>query len=217
MKKILYILIGLELLIPAFAYAVVQNPFRIPQLLQNPPTIGVIMATSTGGYLTGSSSPTVNYITATSTTATSTFGYGIQLLGGCVSVQGTCLTGVSSQWTTSGTNVIENLAGNVGIGTTTPDSKLDVNGTVRFEGTSSIETSSIGGAIIGVGCDTGNTTVSSGGLSSTTALLTTPEQDPGTVAAPYSIVLNPTTIQTKVCSAATVTPNSVKYIVKIIK
>lgn len=104
----------------------------------------------------------------------------------------------------------------LGVATSTPDSALDVNGTVRIEGTASVETTAIGGAIVGVGCDTANTSVIFS-LSSTTAFVTTPEGDPGNVAAAYTIALNSSTMQTKVCSAATVTPNSVKYIVKIIR
>ncbi|MBI3633386.1 MAG: hypothetical protein HY226_03790, partial [Candidatus Vogelbacteria bacterium] len=48
---------------------------------------------STGGtnLLSASTSPTVNYITATSTTATSTFANGINITGGCFSVNGTCI------------------------------------------------------------------------------------------------------------------------------
>jgi hypothetical protein len=49
---------------------------------------------SSGGTnaLAASTSPTVNYITATSTTATSTFADGINLAGGCFSIAGTCIT-----------------------------------------------------------------------------------------------------------------------------
>lgn len=48
---------------------------------------------SSGGSnaLVASTSPTVNYIVATSTTATSTFANGINLTGGCISFAGTCL------------------------------------------------------------------------------------------------------------------------------
>jgi peptidoglycan hydrolase-like protein with peptidoglycan-binding domain len=52
---------------------------------------------SDGGanVLAASTSPTVNYITATSTTATSTFANGINITGGCLSISGTCLAGGS--------------------------------------------------------------------------------------------------------------------------
>jgi hypothetical protein len=106
--------------------------------------------------------------------------------------------------------------GTTGIGTSTPDSALDVNGTVRFEGTSTVVTGSISGAIVGLGCDSADTTVS-GGLSSTTAFVTTPQTYPGDGLNWFSYLLNPTTIRTKVCSDVTVTPTASVYTVKIIK
>jgi len=48
------------------------------------------------GALSASTSPTVNYITATSTTATSTFANGINLTGGCFAVRGVCLNVATS-------------------------------------------------------------------------------------------------------------------------
>ncbi len=109
------------------------------------------------------------------------------------------------------------VSGNVGIGTSSPSARLDVNGTFKLQGSSTVETATIGGAIVGLGCDTGDTVVPAGiVLSSTTAFITTPEADPGIIAAPYSIAISSTTIRTKVCSGVTVTPNTVKYIVKII-
>lgn len=48
--------------------------------------------TAAGNSSIASGSPTVNYITATSTTATSTFGYGINVSQGCVAVNGVCIT-----------------------------------------------------------------------------------------------------------------------------
>lgn len=49
---------------------------------------------SSGGTATlaASTSPTVNYIVATSTTATSTFANGINITGGCLSLLGTCIS-----------------------------------------------------------------------------------------------------------------------------
>ena len=61
---------------------------------------------SDGTALTSSTSPTVNYITATSTTATSTFAGGISVAG------------------SSGLTVLQN--GNVGIGTAAPRALLEV-------------------------------------------------------------------------------------------
>ena len=66
--------------------------------------------------LSASTSPTVNYLTATSTTATSTFAGGMSVAG------------------TSGLTVLQ--SGNVGIGTTTPSAKLDVSaGNVDLDNT----------------------------------------------------------------------------------
>jgi hypothetical protein len=47
---------------------------------------------------------------------------------------GTCLGGGTGPWTTSGTNIYSTYAGNVGIGTTTPGWKLDVNGSLGVNG-----------------------------------------------------------------------------------
>lgn len=112
------------------------------------------------------------------------------------------------------------LQGNTGIGTTTPDSKLDVNGNVRFEGTSSFVTAAIGGAIVSGGCDSVTTTGLDATMSSTTAFVTTPQGDPGATLGgtwAYSFVSTPGSVITRVCSNVTVTPNSVPYVVKIIR
>ncbi len=52
---------------------------------------GWVYSSGGTGALAASTSPTVNYITSTSTTATSTFGYGINATAGCFAIAGTCL------------------------------------------------------------------------------------------------------------------------------
>lgn len=79
-----------------------------------------------------------------------------------------------------------------------------------------VVTPSIGGAIVGVGCDLATTTVDTSISSSTTVFPTSPIGDPGNVPSPYTFLLSAGLIETKVCSGATVTPNSVPYIVKIL-
>jgi hypothetical protein len=77
---------------------------------------------------------------------TTTPGYKLDVQGGAVNasgglcIAGDCKTawsqvggGTSSQWTTSGTNIYYN-AGNVGIGTTAPATKLHVGGGGRLDG-----------------------------------------------------------------------------------
>ncbi len=54
---------------------------------------GWLSSPGDGAAITASTSPTVNYITATSTTATSTFAGGINVTGGCIAMNGTCIRG----------------------------------------------------------------------------------------------------------------------------
>ncbi len=78
-----------------------------------------------------------------------------------------------------------------------------------------IETAAIGGAIVGVGCDSADTSVSQT-IASTTGFTTTPEVFPGSGVFAYSMALTTSKIRTFVCSDVTVTPNASKYIVKIL-
>lgn len=106
--------------------------------------------------------------------------------------------------------------GNVGIGTSTPDSALDANGSVRLEGASTITTPSISGAIVGLGCDSVTNTVSPP-LASTTVFITTPQTYPGAGLTWSSYLSGSTTITTQLCSDVTITPTASIYNVKIIK
>jgi hypothetical protein len=94
-----------------------------------------------GGTLSGAL--TIPYIVTTSTTATSTFGWGINLSGGCFAVNGNCISGGGSTLSGSagqvayfsGTNTAVgtsslyiSTSGTIGIGTTSPRGLLDVVG-----------------------------------------------------------------------------------------
>jgi hypothetical protein len=57
---------------------------------------GWVFSFGNGNALSASTSPTVNYITATSTTATSTFANGINITGGCFAKNGVCVGGGGS-------------------------------------------------------------------------------------------------------------------------
>jgi uncharacterized protein YjiK len=92
--------------------------------------------------------------------ATSTFANGINLAAGCFSVNGVCVGGNTSQWTTASSNIYY-TTGNVGIGTTSPYAALSVAGSVAvddnvlatsFIATSTTATSTFAGKVqIGTG------------------------------------------------------------------
>lgn len=90
MKKLLSLLIILSTIVPVTSHAQVfsQNQVIIP------PFTGLVYSTSTsnGAKLSATTSPTVGYITATSTTASSTFANGINMTSGCFAYNGVCIT-----------------------------------------------------------------------------------------------------------------------------
>lgn len=104
----------------------------------------------------------------------------------------------------------------VGIGTTTPDSALDIAGFVRFEGSSTITTASISGAIVGLGCDTATTSVDTS-YGSTTVFATTPQTFPGAGLFWQSYLSATGVVTTEVCSDVTITPTASLYNVRIIR
>lgn len=86
---------------------------------------------SNGTTLSASTSPTVNYLTATSTTATSTFPLlsvtnGFSIFGNFINSLAS-LKSLTNYFTLSGSNLVY-TGGNVGIGTSTPGTPLSVQG-----------------------------------------------------------------------------------------
>ena len=99
---------------------------------------------------------------------TSTPGYKLDVQGGQINASGgLCIAGdcktswssVGGAWTTSGNNIYNSNTGNVGIGSTSPGAKLDVNGKIIMRD----ET---------VGTDPSNTLITKGYLSSYTSPVT---------------------------------------------
>lgn len=70
-----------------------------------------------------------NYNNNFDLTSTSTNSGGINLLGGCYAMNGTCLpTGaITNYWTKVGNDIANNNSGRVGIGSSTPDSGISIN------------------------------------------------------------------------------------------
>ena len=105
------------------------------------------------------------------TTATSTFGHSLDIQSGCFSIAGVCISaGGSSQWTTNGSSIYYNT-GNVGLGTSTPGTKLSLGDT----GASTINISETATSTFGTGINlrTGcfalnGTCISGGGTSPST-------------------------------------------------
>src|SRR5215475_2329106 len=71
--------------------------------------------------------------------------------------------GVQAQWTTNGNNINNTNTGNVGIGTTTPAQKLDVNGAIASGGTTVVDASR---NIVNAGSGTFSGTITGGALNS---------------------------------------------------
>lgn len=120
--------------------------------------VQITIATTTNNFGVGTTSPyaklsvsgqvvAASYISTT--TATSTFGGGLNISTGCFSISNTCIGSGSSQWTTTGYNIYYNT-GSVGVGTTTPYAKLSVVGEVvatNFTATSTTATSTFMGGL----------------------------------------------------------------------
>ena len=108
--------------------------------------------------------------------------------------------------------------GNVGVGTSSAiGSNLVLQGNMQMTGLSSITTPSIGGAIVGLGCDTATSSIDSTVTSSTAAFVTTPQNFPGAGFFWQTYLSAPGVATTEVCTDVTATPTATPYVVKIIK
>jgi hypothetical protein len=110
------------------------------------------------------------------------------------------------------------FAGNVGIGTTTPNAKLDIMGDVRFEGTSTLVSASIGGgALLAGACATATSSIDSSYSTSTTAVVMTPQTYPGDGVFWHAYISAVGVLTEKVCEAVAGTPTASAYVIKLVK
>ncbi len=139
MKKI----IALVVLCLSFLPILTSAQFTVPQGGTGKASfpLGGWLFASTTLRFDASSSPTVNWITATSTTATSTFGYGINLLNGCLAISGVCVG--SGGGTITGTG----FAGLLPVWTSATNLTATSSPTVGYLTSTSTATSTFGGPI----------------------------------------------------------------------
>ena len=124
-------------------------------------------------------------------------------------------------WNASGTaltptsSIFVSSTGNVGIGTTTPNSTLQINGNVAFTSSSTIVTASLGGsALLAGACSSVTSTIDSTVTSSTAAFVTTPQNYPGVGAYWSSYLSAPSVLTTQVCEPVAATPTATAYNIK---
>ncbi len=128
-------------------------------------------------------------------TGTSTFAGSIDLASGkCFSVNGTCISGGSSQWTTAGSDIYFS-SGNVGINTTSPMYDLAVSGDMFVSATSTLAGGSVK-TYVDTSLGTSISTVDSGtGLSGSAgvfrAMSSNPNLGPAVVLYPISTTTIP--------------------------